>query len=400
MMDRSSERDGIFLPGESGARDWLRELGGPILYPAGMQGVEDLIPGISRESGFACEEYDGAQLVKESKFSLFEKNPHTLFQSLLQKKPVLFIVPTAFRLKGEIPLLSRGRVGCYATISTGTDHADLAELGASGIGYLHAPGANARSVVEYDLGVLVQLYGSDALRSGELSAGIIGYGKVGSRLGEVFQHLGIDYRYYDPYLDPDPRRVESLESLLSSDVLFFHASLSKGGNHPSFEMIDLDLVRKIPKSTVIVSAARGELFSKEAAMELARNHRVVYDVFPEEPPPAEMIQAASFVTPHIAGYNYEARAGGLRRMFINFYKIMGWDPDSVPRWKDPAYDHYVGDFLELESKALKRDPGSFIGRRSLYPPRGDLMAYLKSGNCQDRVFREIILSLGELLESQ
>jgi hypothetical protein len=94
------------------------------------------------------------------------------------------------------------------------------------------------------------------------------------------------------------------------------------------------------------------------------------DVFPVEPPPGQMIQEANFVSPHVAGYNYSARAGGTALVAKNFMQLLGEKDFNVP-YSPGNYNIYAIDFLQEESDALKKNPDSFRNRRENYPDRGD-----------------------------
>ena len=55
-------------------------------------------------------------------------------------------------------LLAGSHVKFVGSATTGTDHVDMEYLAKAGIHFSHAHGANARSVTEYVLAVLAQLY--------------------------------------------------------------------------------------------------------------------------------------------------------------------------------------------------------------------------------------------------
>ncbi|MBI3394753.1 MAG: hypothetical protein HY042_02850 [Spirochaetia bacterium] len=296
------------------------------------------------------------------------------FEELARLEPALLIVPTSFKINKTVIELAADRIGAFASISTGTDHVDLRALADAGRRFFHAPGANAESVAEYVVSAAASLLDFRALENErDLRVGIVGYGRIGSRVARMFDLLGFTIQYYDPFVDADPDwKQTSLWELLSSDILTLHVPLTRDGAHPTAGMVDEALAHALSPHTLFMNTSRGATMTQEAFRAVALRGPCVMDVFPVEPPAPWMTEIPRIVTPHVAGYNYEARAGGTRMVALQFAGALGLTEDMVPPIPRITFSHYVTSFFDDESNALKRDPSSFGPRREGYPDRGSL----------------------------
>ena len=107
--------------------------------------------------------------------------------------------------------------------SVGLNHIDMETAKAKGIQVFNAPGLNANAVVELTISKMLDLsrntmaanhdvkvnhqwdkykYVGRELRGRTL--GIVGFGRIGRRLGEIARAFGMTILAYDPYLKPEP----------------------------------------------------------------------------------------------------------------------------------------------------------------------------------------------------
>ena len=89
-------------------------------------------------------------------------------------------------------LLAASPVRFVGSCTAGVDHIDLDYLAEAGIAFAHAPGANARSVVEYVLSALCYLSRQRGRVAPGNSVGIIGLGNVGARLYRLLDAIGFE----------------------------------------------------------------------------------------------------------------------------------------------------------------------------------------------------------------
>ncbi len=210
-------------------------------------------------------------------------------------------------------LLEGSRIGCVGTATAGIDHINLADLEALGIRFAAAPGANARTVVEYLLCLVAAL---EIPLSG-LKLGVVGCGAVGRRVFRQFRDLGCQVLGYDPLLNPSDYpelQLVSLEQVLQSDVVSLHVPLTTEGAYPTAAMIGAEQLAQMPRGAVLVNAARGGVVH-EPALLAERGVEVVLDVWQGEPlVPAALHARCRFLTPHMAGYSALAKERGARQV--------------------------------------------------------------------------------------
>ena len=125
-------------------------------------------------------------------------------------------------------LLADSAVKFVGTATSGVDHIDRDYLDQQGIGFAHAPGSNANSVVEYVLAAIAAVPGKlEQLLAGG-SVGVVGYGHIGSMLSDRLRALGIEHRVYDPWLDQQLiNQPASLMEILACDVVTLHPELTR-----------------------------------------------------------------------------------------------------------------------------------------------------------------------------
>ena len=127
-------------------------------------------------------------------------------------------------------LLMGSQVRFVGSATTGTDHVDLDYLAKAGVHFSHAHGANARSVTEYVLAVLAQLYVTRAIDFFDKKVGIIGLGKVGGGLYKALTKLGIHCIAYDPLIVQNSyTNMTSLDEVLRADIVCVHTPLTNIG---------------------------------------------------------------------------------------------------------------------------------------------------------------------------
>jgi erythronate-4-phosphate dehydrogenase len=226
------------------------------------------------------------------------------------------IVRTVTRVDKK--LLENTLVEFVGTATIGTDHIDLDYLQAAGIGCSNAAGCNAEAASEYVISGLFALSARRELDPFRLRAGIVGYGNVGSRLVHKLETLGIECLVCDPPLQEsgDTRQpFADLDTILGEcDFISLHVPLTRGGDHPTFHLLDNECLQKLRQDCLLVNAARGEVVDNIALLELLKQRKnltVFLDTWEGEPlVNRELLQRVDLATPHIAGYSVEGRLRG------------------------------------------------------------------------------------------
>ena len=148
------------------------------------------------------------------------------------------------------------------------------------------------------------------------SLGLIGLGRIGSRVARVAIVLGMRVVAYDPYID-DKRaeemgieREERIEAVLAaSDVVSVHAPLTGETRH----LMNENRFAQMKPGAFFVNVSRGGLVDEHAlCAALDRGHiaGAALDVFDPEPPSPDnplLHRDDVVVTPHIAGVTVASR---------------------------------------------------------------------------------------------
>ncbi|NQV74386.1 4-phosphoerythronate dehydrogenase [bacterium] len=234
-------------------------------------------------------------------------------------------------------LLQNSPVSFVGSATAGVDHVDFSYLDRMGIGFGHAPGANAESVVEYVLACLAELSSRGGESFEKRSIGIVGAGNVGRLLATRCSALGMKVLVNDP-----PLEMKSLGShafvdlntlLRSSDIVSIHTPLTRSGPFPTHRLIGQDELSLVKKGAWFVHAARGGVCD-ESALTRARQEGhlggVALDVWENEPVPSlEHIQRADIATGHIAGYSVDAKIRGVHMIREHMVRHFNVDESAL-----------------------------------------------------------------------
>jgi D-3-phosphoglycerate dehydrogenase len=147
--------------------------------------------------------------------------------------------------------------------------------------------------------------------------GIIGYGNIGSQVGNLAESLGMTVRYFDTsdklqYGNVKPA-ASSTSLLKFSDVVSLHVPSNKSTS----KLITEAKLRKMKKGAFLINNARGTVVDLEALAKVLQEGHLAgaaIDVFPVEPASnndkfVSPIQGLENVilTPHIGGSTEEAQ---------------------------------------------------------------------------------------------
>ncbi len=127
-------------------------------------------------------------------------------------------------------------------------------------------------------------------RIGDLTAGIVGFGRIGRAVARRLQTFFGQVVAFDPYVSADLMNgygvsaSESLDQLAArADIVFLHCPLTE----ETRLMVGSDFLSKVKSSTVVINTARGGLVDPKAlldALEADRLAGYAADVFtPEDP---------------------------------------------------------------------------------------------------------------------
>jgi D-3-phosphoglycerate dehydrogenase len=151
-----------------------------------------------------------------------------------------------------------------------------------------------------------------------LTAGVVGYGRIGRRVASHLRGFGMQVSAYDAFATVPPsdgvRELGLVELLGGSDVVLVHAP----GRADDRPLLDAAALARMRPGSVLVNTARGSLVDLPALVDglrRGRPARAALDVYPAEPPDlAAFADVADriLLTPHMAWYTEESEAD-LRR---------------------------------------------------------------------------------------
>ena len=218
---------------------------------------------------------------------------------------------------------------------TGTDNVDLESARELGITVTNTPGANALSVAEHTIAILLSLarkipYLDREVRSGnwprvemvQLSGkvlGLLGLGAIGRHMARMAKGLGMDVIAWTFHPSPERakesgvRFVSKEELLKNSDVVSLHLRLNDE-TRGFFRKEDFDLMKP---TAFFVNTARADLVELGEPYEALQSKKIAgaaLDTYNQEPlPSGDPIATLPNVvlTPHNAGMTPEATINGL-----------------------------------------------------------------------------------------
>lgn len=220
-----------------------------------------------------------------------------------------------------------------ARAGVGVDNIDLPAATRAGVIVLNAPGANAVSAAEHTIALLLGVtrqvpLADESTRAGRWerkkmkpidlkgrTVGIVGLGRVGSRVAMRLKAFEMKVLAYDPYISPHrfaeigAAPVDYQTLLATSDVVTFHVP----SNAETAHMLNAEALRMMKPGAIVINAARGEVVDQDALADAIRSGHIAgagVDVYPSEPcTSSPLFDLPSVVlSPHIGGSSAEALA--------------------------------------------------------------------------------------------
>jgi D-3-phosphoglycerate dehydrogenase len=233
--------------------------------------------------------------------------------NLLQNAPILKVI---------------GRAG------VGVDNIDVTAATRKGIAVLNTPSGNTMAAVEHSIALLlalsrnipaahhslinegswerarftgVELYGK--------TIGILGIGKIGSRVAARCQGLEMSVLGYDPYMSTEQAKCMGIELMANLDELLARCdflSLHLPNIDSTKRIINAKRLEMCKTGIRIVNCARGSLIDESALADALHSGHVAgaaLDVFQKEPPvDSPLLNAPNLVaTPHLGASTRESQ---------------------------------------------------------------------------------------------
>lgn len=225
----------------------------------------------------------------------------------------------------------------FANYAVGYDNVDIAEAKKRNIIITNTPGVLTNAVAEHAFALLLavakRITESDRfLRAGKYDGwapllllgteltgktlGIVGLGRIGSRLAQYARAFDLRVLYYDVAANSDfekltgARFVDNMDELLKvSDFVSIHVPLLPATKH----LINADRLKLMKSSAILINTSRGPVIDEAALVDALKNKIIRgagLDVFEREPELAPGLAELDnvVITPHTASATEEARS--------------------------------------------------------------------------------------------
>ena len=233
---------------------------------------------------------------------------------------------------GEVMDRIGPRLRIIARTGIGVDRIDLNAATRRGIMVVNTPDGPTESTAEHAIALLLNLCklvmtGDRILRSGrpfptlteltpgfEVSGavlGLVGLGRIGSRVASIAHVLGMKVLAFDPFISPERANTLGVELVPSLIELLPRAqvvSLHCPSTAETYHIMNAETLHLMPEGSYLVNVARGALIDEDALLDALRSGHLAgaaLDVFDPEPPVTNhplFTLPNTICTPHIGSH--------------------------------------------------------------------------------------------------
>ncbi len=256
---------------------------------------------------------------------------------------------SAERLAEATQLLAIGRVG------VGLDNIDVQAASDRGVVVIAPLDANATSVAEMTIGMLIALTRKIPAADRSTKAGawdrtgnlgvelagktlaICGFGRIGRAVAARARAFDLRVVVFDPYVNADApglretgaTRCASLpEALSGADFISIHTPLTNETRH----LFDARVFAAMKRGSFLINAARGGIVDESALLPALRSGHlagVALDVRETEPPCGPNPFGALdnvILTPHIGSFTHEAQTRTMEAVAADLERVLQGEP--------------------------------------------------------------------------
>ena len=234
-------------------------------------------------------------------------------------------------------------------LTAGYDKIDLKVTEELGIPVATNGGANAWSVAEHSIALLLTLYrrliacdksvragkwrqavsGFDTFEVAGKTIGLIGAGNIGKKVARRLKAFETNILYYDAYPAPDmeielnARRVSLDELLREADIITLHIPLLR----ETRGLIGQRELSMMKPTAVLLNTSRAEIVDENALIAALTEKRIAgagLDVFHKEPISLDdpLLKLDNVIlSPHVAGHAYEGWTRRMRFAWENIQRV-------------------------------------------------------------------------------
>ncbi|MDB5351680.1 MAG: lactate dehydrogenase-like oxidoreductase [Planctomycetota bacterium] len=258
--------------------------------------------------------------------------PEVLYREIADADAL--VIRTAGTIDGAL-MDAAPRLRVIGRHGVGYDQVDVPAATVRGIQVVYTPGANTEAVAAHTIAFMIGLSKHFPQQMASLLAGryndrtkyvgrdltgrtlgIIGFGRIGKRVGEIARvAFGMNVLYTDIVAPPPEaekkagaRRVELDELLMASEYVTLHVPLDESTRR----LIDRAALSRMRPDAALINTCRGPVVDEQAVAEALDVHRLwgyAADVYDVEPPPADhplIGRPDVMLTPHSAAQTVES----------------------------------------------------------------------------------------------
>lgn len=304
------------------------------------------------------EDIDFSGLSRFGEVEYFQNISESEISSRLYDKDIL--VTNKIRLH-ESNLQNLKRLKLICLTATGYNNVDIDYTNRRGITVCNVAGYSTDSVAQHTFSMLLHLISRIDKQdrfvksrryeaSGTFTSlkesfweiagkkwGIIGLGNIGNKVAEIATAFGADVSYYSTSgrdRVSTYKRVELKQLLNESDIVSIHAPL----NESTFHLIDLNTLKQMKPSAILINVARGKIVKEEALVQALNENYIrgaCIDVFENEPLNSNSAlynvkhTDSIVLSPHIAWGSVEARKRLVNEILLNIEAFINGNPRNV-----------------------------------------------------------------------
>lgn len=247
--------------------------------------------------------------------------------------------------------LRRGdRLRLVHKLGAGVNTIDVATATECGVAVANMPGANAPSVAEGTVLLMLAALrrlpeldrevrvgrgwpadpelGETVRDIGGCTVGLVGYGNIAKRVSRIVEAMGATVLHTSTGDDGRPGWRPLAELLAASDIVSLHLPLTAQTHH----LLDRDALARMKPAAVLVNTSRGAVVDEDALVDALRTGRLAaagLDVFEAEPvaPDNRLLGLDNVVlTPHVTWYTADTMRRYLAEAVANCRRLRDGQP--------------------------------------------------------------------------
>lgn len=286
---------------------------------------------LTSPSSFGQISLEPINMLKQEGFSVV-KNP---YGRKLTEKEIIDLAKECLGIVAGVEPLTKQvmdalpNLRCISRVGVGMDNIDLVYAKRKDIAVVNTPDGPTRSVAEMTIAMVFSLLrkipqadsnlknGIWKKETGNLlfgkTMGVVGLGRIGKMVAELFSFLGCQVLGFDLKPDKDWAKknaielVELDELMSNSDIITLHVPPSKDKS----PVIGKDHLLKMKCTSFLINAARGGVVDETILVELLSERKIAgaaIDVFSNEPYNGPLTSLDNVVlTPHLGSYAAEGK---------------------------------------------------------------------------------------------